>query len=401
MMCSLLRSRGQKKSLIVVAVSSPYDFAMDKQIGTYICTFDFTETAMKALVRALLGEFTPQGTLPGSLRKSKKVLKPRQHWLVEEYDRERDANGLEELIKAVVRGSASEYKFLETATAASFELFNPLIQEAHFVVRNSSTHALYGFAATYFVGGNGILGSIFIDPGKRNLSIGRSLHRRAIRSLIQWPNCKRLQLGTGFPGIFLGLPIDQSSNETKKWFKNSGWDTEFPRRLTNLTISNLSNWAAPDGLLQSIQRANLRFDLVQGLENGAVVLNHVKAHADPEVLELYTLALQDASCGIVRVKGPSDALLGTVIECRQSSALATFIPALKGPSKDGDDISGIIAPVIAAATPQATLILQGLALMGIRRNKARKATKTVLSWVSCVSTPRRVVDINRLNLPGP
>lgn len=47
MMCSLLRASGQKKSLVVVAVSSPYDFALDKTIGTYICTFDFTETAMQ------------------------------------------------------------------------------------------------------------------------------------------------------------------------------------------------------------------------------------------------------------------------------------------------------------------------------------------------------------------
>ena len=58
MMCSMLRSRGQKKQIIVVAVSSPYDFAMDKSIGTYVCTFDFTENAMHALVRVLVGDIT-------------------------------------------------------------------------------------------------------------------------------------------------------------------------------------------------------------------------------------------------------------------------------------------------------------------------------------------------------
>lgn len=35
MMCSLLGASGKKKSLVVVSVSSPYDFAMDKSIGTY------------------------------------------------------------------------------------------------------------------------------------------------------------------------------------------------------------------------------------------------------------------------------------------------------------------------------------------------------------------------------
>lgn len=48
MICAEHRAKGQKKSLTVVAVSSPYDFAMDKAIGTYICTFDFTETALQA-----------------------------------------------------------------------------------------------------------------------------------------------------------------------------------------------------------------------------------------------------------------------------------------------------------------------------------------------------------------
>ncbi len=136
MMCSMLRASGQKKSLLVVAVSSPYDFAMDKTIGTYICTFDFTETAMHALVRGLFGEFTPHGTLPGTLRKSKKVLKSRQQWLVENYSRDRDSRGLNDLIRAIARASAPQLPFLQSTTAALFELFNPNIEESHFVVRN-------------------------------------------------------------------------------------------------------------------------------------------------------------------------------------------------------------------------------------------------------------------------
>lgn len=123
MMCSMLSSAGKKKSLIVVSVSSPYDFAMDKSIGTYVCTFDFTETAMKALVRALFGDFVPQGTLPGTLRKSRKVQKSRQHWLVESYNRDRDARGLQELIKSIEKTTApNQQPALAGATADSFEL---------------------------------------------------------------------------------------------------------------------------------------------------------------------------------------------------------------------------------------------------------------------------------------
>lgn len=380
MMCSMLRASGQKKSLIVVAVSSPYDFAMDKSIGTYVCTFDFTETAMAALVRALCGKFKPQGTLPGTLRRSRKVLKPRQHWLVEAYDRDRDAAGLDDLLRALARASASTHRFLQTTSAHTFELFNPDVEEAHFVVRNSSTHAVYGFCATYTIRGTGIIGAILVDPTKRNLSIGRSLQRRAVRVLTQKRGIQKIQLGMSFPGVFLGIPADDSAG-LKQWFAKGGWDLQFPRRLANMMIAALSGWSVPEGLLQSIQRAGLSFDLIHGLENAESVLEHVRAYANPEVLELYRFALHEARmCGVIRAKGHAETLLGTVIICSPGSPLASFMPALQGSPAEGP-IGGIVAPVVGPSTPQAKLVLQGLALMGVRQNKAHKSARSVLSWV--------------------
>lgn len=379
MMCSMLRASGQKKSLIVVAVSSPYDFAMDKSIGTYICTFDFTETAMFALVRALFGEYQPHGSLPGTLRKSRKVVKSRQHWLVENYDRDRDGRGLDELLQTLARASAPSHHYLQTTTAAAFELFNTSILESHFVVRNSSTHALYGFCATYFAKGIGIIGAIFVDPAKRNVSIGRSLHRRALRSLTQRQGIKKVQLGMSFPGVYLGIPVDDSTT-LKAWFAGSGWDTQFPKRLTNMVINDLATWQVPDGLLQSIQRASISFDLIHGLDNAESVLNHVATHSTPEVYELYKYALQETkTCGVVRAKSPVDSLLGTVIICSPGSHLATYIPELF-PTRRDELIGGILAPVVPS-TAQANLVLQGLALMGVRQNKAHKSLRSVLSWV--------------------
>ncbi|KAM5346643.1 hypothetical protein ACJ41O_009648 [Fusarium nematophilum] len=378
MMCSMLRSRGQKKQLIVVAVSSPYDFAMDKSIGTYLCTFDFTENALHALVRALVGEITPLGTLPGTLRKSKKVLKSRQHWLVEEYDPNRDASSLEDLLRAVHRSSAPDLQFLQTTSAATFQLKNPNILEAHMVVRNSSTNALYGFAATYCLHGVGILGAIFVDPGKRDVSIGRSLHRRALRSLLQRRGIKKVQIGSAWPGVFMGIPVDIEVNTVKEWFANSGWDVQFPRRVTNMAIQDLANWSAPEGLLQSIQRASISFDLIHGLDNAESVLGHVRAHANPETLELYRFVLSETkSCGIVRAKDGAGILLGTIIICKQHSSLETYVPILLSHT---EDIGGLLAPVVPAM-PLGTLVLQGLALMGVRQSKGHKAAKVVLGWV--------------------
>ena len=392
MMCSMLKATGQKKALVVVAVSSPYDFAMDKTVGTYICTFDFTETAMAALVRALFGDFPPHGTLPGTLRKTKKALKSRQHWLVEGYNRDRDSIGLDDLLKALARASAPNQQFLQTTSASAFELTNPNIEEAHFVVRNSSTQALYGFCATYYAKGTGIIGAIFVDPAKRNVSIGKSLHRRALRGLTQKRGIKKIQLGMCFPGVFPGIPVDENSAGLKSWFASSGWDLQFPKRLANMMIPELSSWSPPEGLLQNIQRASISFDLIHGLENAESVLNHVATHANPEVFELYKIALQETkTCGVVRAKSPVDSLLGTVIICSPGSVLAGYIPALQpsgamtaGPAASllprEQLIGGIIAPIVPS-TAQAGLVLQGLALMGVRQNKAHKSGRSVLSWV--------------------
>lgn len=378
MMCSMLRTRGQKKSLVVVAVSSPYDFAMDKTIGTYICTFDFTETSMQALVRALFGEFAPRGTLPGTLRKSKKVLKSRQQWLVENYDSERDSPGLEDLIKALARASAPNLGFLNTTTASSFELFNDNMEESHFVVRNSSTKALYGFCATYYTQGIGILGALFVDPTKRNVSIGRSLHRRAIRSLAQKRGVKQMQLGSSFPGVFLGIPVDDSTG-LKTWFSKSGWDTQFPKRLTNMVINELSTWTAPEGLAGSCHRAGINFDLIRGFDSAEGVLKHVGAHANSEVLELYRFALQEINtCAVVRATDGRESILGSVIICSPGSTLSRFVPCLR--AAQGQTIAGIVAPLVDSSGGHATLVLQGLALMGLRQNKAHKSLWSVLSW---------------------
>ena len=379
MMCSMLRSRGQKKQLIVIAVSSPYDFAMDKSIGTYMCTFDFTETAMHALVRTLVGEIAPAGSLPGTLRKSKKVLKARQHWLVEEYVRDRDGAGLEDLLQAVHRASAPDLQFLQTTSAATFEMSNSNMKEAHYVVRNSSTQALYGFAATYYTSGVGIIGALFVDPTKRNVSVGRSLLRRALKNLKQRKGLQKIQVGMSFPGVFLGVPIDIGVSPTKEWFGNSGFDIQFPRRLTNMVIPELATWSAPEGLSQSIQRASISFDLIHGLDNAESVLGHVRSNSNPVVVELYKAALAETkACGIVRAKDNAGNLLGTIIISRPNSSLATHIPSLMS---DAEDIGGILAPVLPP-NPLSTLVLQGLALMGVRQNKSHKVSKVVLSWVS-------------------
>lgn len=308
------------------------------------------------------------------------MVKSRQQWLVENYESFRDARGLNDLIRAVSKASAPNLDFLRTTTASSFELSNSSIEEAHFVVRNSSTKALYGFCATYYLNGTGFIGGLLVDPTKRNVAIGRSLHRRALRGLIQKPGIQNVQLGTSFPSIFLGIPADDSAS-LKPWFANNGWDIQFPRRLNNIFLTDPAKWVAPDGLTQSISRAGINFDLIHGLENADSVLGHVCAHANVQVLELYKLALQEGkACGVVRAKNARGDILGTIIISSPESALSRKVPCLQS-TLQNQLVGGIVAPIIAPSS-QATMVLQGLAYMSVRQNKAHGAARSVLSWVT-------------------
>lgn len=230
MICSMQYSSGgerREKPLIVIAVSSPYDFAMDPSIGTYICTYDFTETALVSLVKVLHGDVTPTGSLPGTISQSQKLSTSKQHWLVETFNEDRDSHALDSLIKEVVDEQSPGHRSeLSSATSNSFLLRQDDVLEAHFVVRNSSTQALYGFCSTYYfkTTGTAVIGALFVDPGRRKLSIGHSLHSRAIRTLLQREGVKRFQLGSRLPSIFLGIPSGHTSERKRlrSWFANFG-----------------------------------------------------------------------------------------------------------------------------------------------------------------------------------
>jgi beta-N-acetylhexosaminidase len=384
MMCSMMRATGKKKSLIVVSVSSPYDFAMDKSISTYLCTYDFTEAAMAALVRVLFGEFVPQGTLPGTIRKSKKVQKSRQNWLVETWDMEKDSHALDALIEAVRKTApAGMSSPLSGATAFTFELHNSSIAETHLVVRNSSTQALYGFCSTYFHDGTGYIGAIFVDPAKRNLSIGHSLYQRALRGLQQRYKIKHLRLGISFPFIYPGIPITDKGegNRLRRWFANDSWTTKSSAQTYSCLVRSLSDWSPSENLVKQVQRNAVDFDLVHGLDHFEDLTHHLSVHSNWETVELYRLALSDPeACGVVRAKNRSDgSLVGSIIICRHGSQLARYVPFLA--TTNEGIVGGVLSPVISALAEEKMLLLQGLLVLGVRQNRAHGAGMSYLNMV--------------------
>ncbi|KAL9096570.1 MAG: hypothetical protein Q9165_001057 [Trypethelium subeluteriae] len=372
MICSMQYSAGgerREKPLIVVSVSSPYDFAMDAGIGTYICTYDFTETALNSLVNILYGEHSPTGTLPGTISQSQKLHQSRQHWLVENFNEERDANALDVLLRTVIESTPlNQHSELSSASSNSFLLHNQEVVEAHFVVRNSSTHVLYGFCSTYFfkTTGTGVIGGLIVDPSRRKLSIGHSLHNRAIRTLLQREGIKRFQLGSRLPSMFLGIPTGHGSERKRlrAWFANMGWNTALSRPVCSMVARNLASWAPPDGMAKSLQSAGAQFDLVYGWEYAGSILDHIKTNNRQGLAEVYNMALADSSaCGIIRAKRPEDdTLVGTVVLYNMQSNLAEFVPGIKdiGETTGGivDEAKEQVGPLISLgrvrASPNAT-----------------------------------------------
>lgn len=379
----------REKPMIVVAVSSPYDFALEPGIGTYICTYDFTETALQALVKVLYGELMPSGALPGTISHSQKPQQSRQHWLVENWNEDRDSQALELLLKALREdGSRGQRSELSNATPNNFMLRNPDIDEAHFVIRNSSTRSVFGFCATYYFKstGTGVIGALIVDPSRRKLSIGHSLHNRAIRTLLQKPGIRKFQLGSRLPSLYLGIPTANPVERKKlrQWFANMGWNTALSRPIYSMVLKNLSTWTPPEGLALSLRTGDIQYDLVYGTEFAAVILDHVKTNSCQGVLEIYNMALADkTSCGIIRAKRPDDGtILGSVVLYNGGSNLASFVPAL---SDTRTTTGGISSPVISPSIREYATLMQGLILLGIRQIKRQGADAVLLD---CVSKPR-------------
>jgi beta-N-acetylhexosaminidase len=375
------------KPLIVVAVSSPYDFATDLSIGTYICTYDFTEAALQALVKVLYGELTPTGSLPGSLSKDQKLPQSRQHWLVENWNEDRDSRVLDELLSAVRAdcppGQRSE---LANVTSNTFLLRNEDdVEEAHFVVRNSSTHALYGFCSTYFFKstGTGVIGCLIVDPCRRRLGIGHSLHNRAIRTLTQRKGIRRAQLGSRLPGIYLGIPTGNPVERKKlrQWFANLGWNTALSRPVCTMVLRNLEKWAPPEGLTKTLQNADVSYELVYGRDYADAILDHIKTNSRQGVADIYKLALGGApASGIIRAKRKENgAILGTVVVYTSESTISEFIPAVKEPRTV---VGGISSPVISPSVGEYSTLLLGLIILGIKQLRTQGAQAAVLDCVS-------------------
>jgi beta-N-acetylhexosaminidase len=384
MMCKLsLGPNGQmkEKPCIVIAVSSPFDFAADTSIGTYVCTYDFTETALQAAVKVIYGEISATGMLPGSLGHKHQSKPTRQQWLVENFKEERDAVALDTLLRESARDKGRSAQILQNATSNTFLLRNPSIDEAHFVVRNSTTKQLFGFCATYYsrASKTGHIAAIVVDPGRRKLSIGHSLHDRAIRALLQNEGIEKFQLGTNLPNIFLGIPKGDAAEYKvlRQWFAKLGWNVSLSTTVCSMSIDDLATWAPPEGLGKALSSADTKFDQVSGAEYAGPISDLLKRSRQSDLVDMYKMALDNKeSSSIIRAKRASDgSVVGTLLMLKYDSRITRYVPGMQS------GIKGCIsAPVISAHDRHS--LLQGLVLLGVRQLKRQGASAVVFDKVS-------------------
>lgn len=228
MLCA--NATASHKHCIVVATSSPYDFLKDPQITTYICTYDYTSLALKCLTKVLFGFLRPTGVVPGNAKNTKAssrtpVRKTSTVWLTQQWDPSRD---MKEVVNLLLRTKDiwDSYQCMNEHTAHHLvqeTLIKP--QSTIFIVKNTSTHSVYGICAITYMESiaRGSIALLVVDPGKRNLGIGHSLHQRAVSHLHQQYTPKDIQIGSDWPALIPGLrcKIDpQSESPIMNWFAN-------------------------------------------------------------------------------------------------------------------------------------------------------------------------------------
>lgn len=213
----------QRKPMVAIAASSPYDLALVRRIGTYLCIYEFTQESLAMTAKVLFGQLKAEGKFPGSglyqnrLNDGPKSLPLQRRWLVEEWSWARDLQKLKELW---------EICFPDRRFGRQFDMFVKLFddrrnsnnepngKQKHFIVRNSSTGGLYGFCATW-VHKDLNVGSImmlFVTPSRRGMAIGQSLHERAFKYLKDVAKVSMIRLGSRVPSFFEGIPLSSQFN---------------------------------------------------------------------------------------------------------------------------------------------------------------------------------------------
>ncbi|KAH8696741.1 glycoside hydrolase superfamily [Talaromyces proteolyticus] len=364
------------KPCIVVAASSPYDFMKDKQVPTYVCTYDLTRPPMEALVRVLFGKLKAVGLPPTARQLRSRSTLHRQLWLVEKLQPNRDKHALQDLFDQVRMAASNTFSDPEAQypaycfeVSSYFTTYEPLIKSEHFVVRNSSTHKVYGFCATHYIEtlARGCIASIVVSSDHRGRGIGYSLHQHAMGYLQRLPGIEIVQFGSELPAIFAGIPNRLSTNQLslRGWVKNRGWDVGNWNHHEFHAIRLLRDWKATTSPEKIASSHGFKYDPICARDEdelnhhllmgtGFGVANSALRH--PVIItDLYRRARADIQgCKIVLARDiRNNKIIGSIILYHSSSQINPFFPV-------HDKQTGGLAGIVVSSNSQAASVVHGL-----------------------------------------
>jgi len=218
-MAEMARAIGEKRPFIVAACSNIEELGLlEAGFPTIVQVSNYSPSELESAAELLFGKSAPP---PSTGPKLQSLMVAPREWKVEVW---RDWHSID-----------SVYELWLECIPRKFHLSRICLQSllrregyaAHFVVREPETREILGFAATYTTyigsGGESLIGSlaaILVRPSFRKRGVGLSLHNHALRQLTRTRGVERLQLGSTFPRLLFGLPVDAASED---WYRRRGW----------------------------------------------------------------------------------------------------------------------------------------------------------------------------------
>jgi GNAT superfamily N-acetyltransferase len=212
------------RPLLIVACCRISDKDADSLgFPTVITSRSFTQSDLFAIASLLLGDATsvsPRLADPGPV----KPVVAEMRWSVQPWTHERDAADAHDLWQ-----STFPRQFW-----LDYDAWSSLLKRdgyaMHHVVRDESTEQMVGFCLTYTTFAYrsedlliGSIAAIIVREKFRGRGIGRVLHDEAVAKLNKVRGTRQIHLGSTFPRLLYGLPMQSSAAE---WFRRRGWVTE-------------------------------------------------------------------------------------------------------------------------------------------------------------------------------
>lgn len=439
----------QRKPMIAIAASSPYDLALDRGVGTYLCIYEFTQESLATTAKVIFGKLVPVGKFPGSglyqnrVNDPHKALASRQRWLVEKWNSERDLQKLRSLW---------EVCFPDRRFGMRFDVFSKLFDDrrrigdemggpqTHFIVRNSSTNELYGFCATW-VHEEENVGSVmmlFVIPWRRGLSIGQSLHERAVLYLKNERKVSTIRLGSRVPSFFEGIPlsshfnrdiagntgqpesstlssVDSSLTESTssggsvpstekpriidlvEWFRHAGWNIPSGRRSSTnssmhthtMLLRDLNSWVAPHVAVTLTSKSGCIFGEYQEFQRVSIItLVRRWCGLKPEragIFELYKKAMgPNSGAKLITACDSRDEsiVLGSVMWFKSGSLIEPYMPwILEFNDARGGGMCGLVVEDGVGTEKVREVLKQGLVLHGVELSQKDKLDWCVIAGI--------------------